>query len=58
MDTHVVNKHFMEAAVGVGGLAAIGHFCAMIEPLLADLSYAAAIIVASVSIYFRLRGKP
>lgn len=41
-----MNKQMIEAgAVGTGGLAALGHFCEMIQPILADLSYAAAIIV-------------
>lgn len=40
-----------------GGLAAAGHFFAMIEPILADCSYAAAILVAVVSIYFKIRNR-
>lgn len=44
-------------AVGVGGLAAIGHFAHLIEPLLADLSYLAAIIVGGLTIYYKIWGK-
>jgi hypothetical protein len=48
-----VNKQEMMGvgAIGTGGLAAVGHFCALIEPILADVSYAAAIIVGIVTIW-------
>jgi hypothetical protein len=47
-----MNKHIVEAgAVATGGLAAIGHFCEMIQPILADVSYAAAIIVGIVTVW-------
>lgn len=55
-----MNKHLVEAgAVGTGTLAAMGHFFAMIEPILADLSYAAgfAVGVATVWKIFRNRDK-
>lgn len=53
-----MNKHLLEiGAVSTGGLAALGHFCEMIQPILADLSYAAAIIVAAVTIWKKFRSK-
>lgn len=44
-------------AVGVGALVGIGHFMHMVEPFLADLSYLAAIIVAGITIYQKIRHK-
>jgi hypothetical protein len=46
-------------AIGTGALAAFGHFCAMIEPILADLSYAAAFVVGVLTAWkmFRNRDK-
>ena len=38
-------------AIGTGGLAAAGHFAELIQPILADVSYAAAIIVGIVTIW-------
>jgi hypothetical protein len=58
-----VNKQAVEGAAlaagatVTGGLAAAGHFFAMIEPILADFSYAAAILVAVVSIYYKIRNR-
>lgn len=43
------------SAVSVGGLIGVAHFMHMIEPILADLSYLAAIIVAGVTVYCKLR---
>jgi hypothetical protein len=45
------------AAVGVGALVGIGHFAHMIEPILADLSYLAAIVVAGLAVYQKIRKK-
>ena len=42
-------------AVSVGALLGIGKFIAMVEPLLADLSYIAAIAVAVVTIYYKIK---
>ncbi len=44
-------------AIGVGGLAALGHFAHMVEPVLADLSYLAAIAVGALTVYYKLRHK-
>lgn len=53
-----VNKHISEVGVAsVGALAAAGHFAALIEPILADLSYGAAVVVAAVTIWVKLRNK-
>ena len=55
-----MNKQVVEAgAIGTGTLAALGHFAALIEPILADLSYAAAFVVGCLTAYkmFRNRDK-
>lgn len=53
-----MNKHIVEAgAIATGGLAAAGHFCEMIQPILADVSYAAAIIVGAITIWQKFWGK-
>lgn len=53
-----MNKHISEVGVAsVGALAAAGHFAALIEPILADLSYGAAVVVAAVTIWVKLRNK-
>jgi hypothetical protein len=48
-----MNKQSLEVVgvVSVGGLAAIGHFCAEIQPILADFAYLAAIVTAAVTAY-------
>jgi len=45
------------AAVGVGGLAGIGTFLSTIEPILADISYIAAIVLAGVTLYFKFKDR-
>ena len=45
-------------AIGTGGLAAMGHFCEMIQPILADVSYAVAIIVGVWTAWHMIRKKP
>jgi hypothetical protein len=45
------------AAVSVGALAAAGHFLKDLEPILASLSYLAAIAVAVVTIFFKIRDR-
>jgi hypothetical protein len=53
-----MNKNALEVgAVSVGGLAAFGHFCSMVQPILADFSYMAAIIIACVTIYQKGKNK-
>jgi hypothetical protein len=44
-------------AVGVGALVGVGQLLAFIEPFLADLSYLAAIAVALVTIYFKVKNR-
>jgi hypothetical protein len=47
-----MNKNTLEVgAVSVGGLAAIGHFCAVIQPILADFAYLGAIVVAIITVF-------
>jgi hypothetical protein len=45
------------AAVSVGGILAVGNLLAMIEPFLADISYIAAIIVAAVTVYYKIKNR-
>jgi hypothetical protein len=45
------------AAVSVGALASLGNILTQIEPVLASLSYIAAIAVALVTIYYKIRDK-
>lgn len=46
------------AAVMVGGFVGIGKLVEAVQPLLADLSYIAAIAVAIVTIYYKIKGPP
>lgn len=49
-----MNKHDMtNGAIGVGGLAALGHFADMIQPILADLSYLGAIVLGAWTLYHK-----
>jgi hypothetical protein len=41
----------------VGALAGAGHFLTELEPILASLSYIAAICVAVVTIFFKIRDR-
>jgi hypothetical protein len=52
-----MNKHeaMGVGAISTGGLAALGHFADMIQPILADMSYMAAIIVGVWTIISKLR---
>jgi hypothetical protein len=45
------------AAVSVGGLLGLGKLLSMIEPFLADASYFAAIIVAIVTVYYKIKNR-
>ncbi len=45
------------SAVMVGALAGAGHFLTELEPILASLSYIAAICVAIVTIFFKIRDR-
>lgn len=47
----------MTGAVSVGGLVGIAHFMHMLEPILADVSYVAAIVVAALTIWQKFRKK-
>lgn len=42
-------------AAGVGGFIGLAHFANIVEPILADLSYVAALVVAAVTIFKALR---
>lgn len=53
MNTHPVNV----AAISVGALAGLGSFLSQIEPVLASLSYLAAIAVALVTIFFKIKDR-
>lgn len=44
-------------AVGVGALSGIGTLLTHYEPILASLSYVAAIIVAVVTLYFKFKDR-
>jgi hypothetical protein len=44
-------------AVGVGALVGLGQLLALVQPFLADVSYAAAIIVAGVTVYYKIKNK-
>jgi hypothetical protein len=44
-------------AVGVGALAGAGGLLTHLEPILASLSYIAAIVVAFVTLYFKFRDR-
>lgn len=53
-----MNAHHTDiAAVSVGGFAGLGSFIHAIEPLLADVSYLLAIIVAGVTIYYKIKNR-
>jgi hypothetical protein len=53
-----MNKHVIEVgAIATGGLAAVGHFCELIQPILADVSYAAAIVVGIVTLIQKWRNR-
>ena len=45
------------SAVGVGALASAGTLLANWEPVLASLSYIAAIILAGVTLYFKFKDR-
>jgi len=52
------SQHTSEvAAVSVGGLLGLGKLLAMIEPFLADASYFAAIVVAVVTVYYKIKNR-
>jgi hypothetical protein len=51
-----MNGHQAEVAgVSVGALVGAGKFLSEIEPILASISYMAAILVAVVTIYYKIR---
>jgi len=51
-----MNGHQAEVAgVSVGALVGVGKLIGDIEPILAGLSYIAAILVAIVTIYYKIR---
>ncbi len=51
-----MNGHQAEVAgVSVGALVGVGKLLGDIEPILASLSYVAAILVAVVTIYYKIR---
>jgi len=54
-----MNKHEVMGvgAISTGGLAALGHFADMVQPILADISYLAAIIVGVWTIYHKIRNR-
>ena len=52
----IMNGHQVEVAgVSVGALAGAGKLLSEMEPILASLSYIAAIIVALVTVYYKIR---
>lgn len=52
----MMNGHQAEVAgVSIGGLVGAGTLLSQIEPILADLSYLAAILVAGVTIYYKIK---
>lgn len=52
------SHHTVEVgAVGVGALVGAGQLLAYIEPFLADLSYIAAIAVAAVTLYYKIKNR-
>lgn len=52
------SHHTVEVgAVGVGALVGVGQLLAFIEPFLADLSYLAAIVVAGITIYYKIKNR-
>ncbi len=50
-------NHTDVTAVSVGALAGAGHLLNSFEPLLADLSYFAAIVLAVITIYYKVKNK-
>jgi len=44
-------------AAGVGGLLGFAHLMHIVEPILADISYVVAIILAIVTLYQKFRPK-
>jgi hypothetical protein len=51
------NEPHSVTAVGVGALAGAGSLLTHLEPILASLSYLAAIVVAVVTLYFKFRDR-
>lgn len=52
----MMNGHQAEVAgVSVGALAGAGKLLSGVEPILASLSYIAAILVALVTVYYKIK---
>ncbi len=50
-------NHTDVTAVSVGALAGVGKLLHDFEPFLADLSYIAAIVLAAITIYYKVKNK-